>query len=443
MSGSAPSSGTDVLTPAAHEPLKLKLSVISGPDFGLELVLEKGTYRIGKDPSNHLVLTDSAVSRTHLLVGVLAEGVKLTDNGSTNGSFCEGMRFTTLSLKPGATVRIGRSVLKLLPRTSLAPALPPSPRDSFGGLQGDSLRMRELFAVLERVSPKDSDVLIHGETGTGKEKCAQAIHQNSGRRHKPFVVCDLSSIAPTLFESEIFGHVKGAFTGAVANRVGAFERANGGTVFLDEVGEIPLEVQPRLLGALERRQVRPLGSDAYIATDVRVISASHKDLEAEVKAGKLRSDLFHRLAVVKIELPALRERPEDIPRLIDEVLKDLGMGPEFLAPETRAMLCDYSWPGNVRELRNVVERAVSLGGDPGLPMPESEVNEAQSAAVQSVPYKEAKEKLLLAFEKDYLSALLKKHKGNVTRAAEEAKIARVYLHTLIKKHQLLGLSDDS
>ena len=428
---------TDVLTPSAQDPIALKLSVVSGPDFGVELVLAKGSYRIGKEAGNDLILTDTAISRTHLLVGVLPTGIKVTDNDSTNGSFCEGMKFNTLELKPGATLRIGRSVLKLVARTAPVSALKPSENSHFGALAGVSLVMRQTFAVLERLARVDSDVLVQGETGTGKELCAHALHQQSDRSSGPFVICDLAAAAPTLLESELFGHVKGAFTGAHEHREGVFKRAHGGTLFLDEVGDLPVELQPLLLRALEGRQIKPVGSNTYLKVDVRVIAATHKDLEVERAEGRFREDLFHRLAVARVLLPPLRDRPEDISFLLDEILAQLGKEPTQLHPETRAMLCDYSWPGNVRELRNVVERAVALGGEAALPSEGTTAGRgARSSGRSELPFKEAKEQMVVAFERDYLAELLRRCDWNLSKASREAGIARFYLRQLVKKHGL-------
>jgi len=426
---------TDVLTPSGKAaPVALKLVVVEGPDHGAELVLSPGTYRIGKEDGNDLVLKDSAVSRLHLSVAVLEGGVRFTDEGSTNGSFCAGMRFSMVEASAGSTVRIGRSVLKLLPQAERAGALKPSSRHSFGKLVGQSLRMREVFALLEKVAASDSDVLVQGETGTGKDLCAQALHAQGRRAKGPLVVFDLAAVAPTLIESELFGHVKGAFTGAQGDRDGAFVRAHGGTLFLDEVGELPPELQPRLLRALEQRQVKPLGGNEYRKVDVRVIAATHRSLEAH---STFRRDLFHRLAVVQVELPPLRERPDDIPLLIDNVLEQLGRPASALTPETRAILCDYGWPGNVRELRNVVERVVTLGADAALDATKgAQPGRASLPAGRDLPFKEAKERIVESFERDYLEQLLRKCDWNLSKASREAGIARFYLRQLVKKHGL-------
>jgi two-component system, NtrC family, nitrogen regulation response regulator GlnG len=432
---------TDVLREPAAKPLELKLVVVSGPDFGTELPLDAGTYRVGKGSGNELRLKDSSVSRTHLVLEVIDGGrIRLTDNQSTNGSFVNGTRFTSVEVGAGATVHIGQSDLRIMPKSARAPALPPSTSDHFGGLVGTSLAMRQSFAVLERVAAEDSDVLVQGETGTGKDLCAEALHAASRRAKGPFVICDLAGTAPSLFESELFGHVKGAFTGAQADRAGAFERAHGGTLFLDEVGELPAEVQPRLLRALERRQVKRVGANDYRTVDVRVIAATHKDLEEEVQQKRFRQDLYFRLAVVKVTLPPLRERPEDIGGLVDYILRGLQKPPSQLSDATRALLRDYSWPGNVRELRNIVERTVSLGGEAELPEETATKTMATGPAAE-LPFKEAKERLLAAFERDYLADLLKRCEGNVAQAARESGIHRVHLHRLLKKHGIDSRGD--
>ena len=312
--------GTDVLSiDAGAAPHRLRIAVISGPDRGAELLLVRGTYLVGKAPGCALVLRDPAVSRQHLELAVVEGGLRVRDLGSRNGSLFGGARFSEITVGSGAVIQLGRTELRVLPE-GVRDALPPSTRDHFGGLLGRSLAMRELFAVLERVAPSDVAVLIEGETGTGKELCAEAIHAASRRAGKPFIVCDLAGVARSLVESELFGHVRGAFTGADRDREGAFVQADAGTIFIDEIGELDLELQPRLLRALERRQVKPVGGSAYRTVDVRVVAATNRDLQSEVRAGRFREDLYHRLAVVRVRLPSLRERKEDIPLLAQHFL---------------------------------------------------------------------------------------------------------------------------
>jgi two-component system, NtrC family, nitrogen regulation response regulator GlnG len=440
----SPPTSTDVLREElVGERLDLKLVVVSGPDFGKELPLRDGTgtYRVGTRGGLDLVLTDVAVSREHLHVQIVRSGVLFKDRRSRNGSFCRGMRFEALEVRPGAVIRIGRSDLQVVPSND-PPPLRPADATRFGGLVGESLAMRQAFALLERAASGGADVLLQGETGTGKDLAAEALHELGARAKKPFIVCDLAAMTPTLIESELFGHVRGAFTGAVAERTGAFQRAHGGTIFLDEVGDLPLDLQPRLLRALERRQIKPVGGDNYETVDLRVVAATHKKLEDEVKAGRFRQDLYHRLAMVTVVLPPLRDRLEDVPILVDTVLKRLGVPAKrdaFLTSTTQLLLRGYDWPGNVRELRNVVERAVKLGTEPSLPAKQAgkKAEPGKGGSPSSdLPFKEAKDQLVSAFERDYLADLMTRCNHNVSLAAREAGIARVYLHRLLQKHGL-------
>ncbi|HEX5746669.1 MAG TPA: sigma 54-interacting transcriptional regulator [Archangium sp.] len=448
---------TSPLTRARAPHLQFRVLVVSGPDSGRGLALDCGRYEVGTASSCQLVLSDRTISRRHLALEVSEERVRALDLGSRNGSYCEGMRFSELEVRPGALLTLGTTELKLVLADTREASLPLSTRERFGGLVGRSQSMRGLFAVLERLAASHGDVLIQGETGTGKELCAEAIHAESPRGKGPFVIVDLAGIAPSLIESELFGHVKGAFTGAHGDRAGVFEQARGGTVFLDEVGELPLELQPRLLRVLERRQVKRVGGNDYRGVDVRVVAATHVDLEAAVEAGRFRRDLFHRLAVLRVALPPLREQSEDVPLLIDTVLARMGHPPSALSDQTRALLGQYPWPGNVRELRNMVEQVVSLGEDAlrqldasperGSGRPHTPPREVAREVAgprpprseppgPALPFKEAKEQLIEGFERDYLKSLLARCEGNQSRAAREAGIDRVYLRRLLLKHGL-------
>lgn len=431
-----PTVGTDQLTPSSEPRVALKLVVVAGPAFGEELHLQSRTYRIGKGEANDLVIPDPAVSRVHLLVSALDQAVRVTDNHSTNGSFCEGLRFTHVDAPIGTTIRLGRSALKVLPAEAITSVVRPAEEVQFEGLIGQSLAMRALFTQLEQVARTDVSVLLGGETGTGKDLCAQAIHRRSARAGGPFVVADLAGSAPTLIEAELFGHEKGAYTGAQAKREGLFRKATGGTLFLDEVGELPLELQPRLLRCLERGEVKPVGGDEYFSIDVRIVSATHRDLEKEVRAGRFREDLYYRLAGVSLTLPPLRERAEDVPLLAQHMLEKMGLSPSLLSPATLALLKGNRWPGNVRELRNVVERVVTLGASFSS-TPATEAPRAEEIAIAG--YKESKERIVDAFERDYLIRLLEHCGANLSRAAREAGIDRVYLRRLLRKH---GLRED-
>ncbi len=442
-------------------PPKLRLAVVSGADRGRSLDLLVGVHTVGKSADCTLILTDALVSRRHLEVTVSSDGIKLRDLGSSNGSFFQGARFESIQVGAGASVRLGETELRVMGDDGVM-GLAPSTADRFGDLLGVSLIMRQVFAMLERIAASDSAILIQGETGTGKELVAEAVHLASARRAGPLVVCDLAGIPPTLIESELFGHVRGAFTNADREREGAFVQAHGGSIFLDEVGELDLEVQPRLLRALERHQVKPVGGTTYKTVNVRVIAATNRDLSTEVQAGRFRRDLFHRLAVVKVQLPPLRERPDDIPLLVEHFLRLAanaagGTHPApTVPPQAIAALRAHDWPGNVRELRNVLEHALSLGGgsivDPSLlgldpPRPSGvRAGAAAAAAAASASsvtpdgvttkFKEAKDRLVDAWEREYLSSLIDRAGGNVSLAARRAGIARVYLHQLMKKHSL-------
>lgn len=316
----------------------------------------------------------------------------------------------------------------------------------FGNMVGNSAPMLQLFGRLRRAAASDATVLLEGETGTGKEASALAIHENSRRTAGPFVVVDCSSIPAQLLESELFGYERGAFTGAVTQRVGAFEAANGGTVFLDEIAELSLDLQPKILRALEARKFRRLGSNVYLPFDARVVAATNRILREEVAANRFRSDLYYRLAVVSLKIPPLRERGEDLPELVEEILTrlealDSEAAQAIRNPEFMALLGRYRWPGNVRQLRNYIERRVALGesvpppgAEPSLPPPPPANTEPQIAVDQ--PLKEAREEWNSIFELRYLEALLARHGDNISAAARAAGVNRVHFYRLLWKHGL-------
>jgi len=318
----------------------------------------------------------------------------------------------------------------------------------FGNMVGRSAPMRALFDMLQRAAVSDATVLIEGETGTGKEATAETIHREGNRRDGPFVVIDCSSIPGPLLESELFGHERGAFTGAVATRQGAFQAASGGTIFLDEIGELGLELQPKILRALERRQAKPVGATQYEPFDVRVIAATNRSLRAEVQAQRFRSDLYYRLAVVQVKLPPLRERLSDLPLLVENMLRSLGMDQEVIASSLRTQpflerLMHYRWPGNVRQLRNYVERCVALDDatlptnlDTMPPPPSGAPLDGIDAVDITQPLKFARERCVGNFERRYLEALLRKHNNNVSAAARAAEVDRIHFYRLLWKHGL-------
>jgi DNA-binding NtrC family response regulator len=328
--------------------------------------------------------------------------------------------------------------------------VPPSERERFGAMAGRSIAMRELFAVLELAAPSDATVLIEGESGTGKELAARAVHDHSARARGPFVVVDCSAIPEHLIDSHLFGHVRGAFTGAERDRKGAFVEATGGTLFLDELGELPLPAQARLLRALEAQTVQPVGADRPVSVDTRVVAATHRDLSRMVAAKEFRFDLFYRLAVVHVALPPVRERLEDLPALVAAFYKARNADPGPIDGENLERLRRHAWPGNVRELRNVLERAWALSGGT---VPFRDLRlwvEVQAAPAMNevvdtaLPFKEAKERWNDHFERRYLAAVFQAQGGNITRAAEHAGINRRHFRELLYKHGLLDrpASDD-
>jgi len=413
---------------------KYKVQVVAGPDSGKSVPIE-GAMKIGSHTDAGLPLTDTTVSRFHVELQPRPEGVLVRDLESKNGTYLSGTRVQEVIVEDQAVITVGKTGLKIsMIEEDLGV---PEAQASFGKVIGNSQTMRQLFGILEKVAPTDSTVMLLGETGTGKEVLAEAIHQRSKRAGKPFVVVDCGAVAPTLIESELFGHVRGAFTGAVSDRNGAFLEADGGSIFLDELGELPLDLQPKLLRVLEGGTVRRVGEDKHRRVDVRVIAATHRDLEAEIDAGKFRRDLYYRLAVVLVQVPPLRDRLDDIPLLANHFVKGMGRGDFELPRGLMARFAAYHWPGNVRELRNLVERALAGADVDPLPNESSSARSLQSnEGITDLPFKEAKERLVESFTKEYLVALLEKCNGNISQMAREAGIARNYVHRLVTKYGL-------
>jgi DNA-binding NtrC family response regulator len=402
-----------------------RLLVIRGPDRGRALRLDKDELAVGTSPAAELRLTDPTVSRSHLTVRLTAEGWLLSDLGSTNGTFVGGRRVYACSLEPGDIIAIGATRLRLeTVRQSVKLAL--SASSSFGPLIGGSIVARRLFATLETVAHEDVTVLLTGETGVGKDSCAEALHAESARAARPFVVVDCGAIPRALIESELFGHVKGAFTGAQTERIGAFEAADGGTLYLDHVSDMPRELQPKLLRAIERREIRRVGSAQPRRLDVRIIAATTRDLRVEVNRGTFREDLFYRLNVFAIRVPPLRERKADIPILAEHFRREATGDPDgALSDEVLQQLLDHNWPGNVRELRNRVEAIVLRR--PG-ELPELEASRTS--------FREAKRRMVDEFERNFVGELLARSHGNVSEAARLAEMDRPYLIKLLRKHRI-------
>jgi DNA-binding NtrC family response regulator len=427
-----------------------RLRVVSGPDQGKDHMLDEGTTMVGTHADNDLVLTDATVSRYHLEIRVRRDGIEVRDLDTTNGTKHGGAKIGQVVLTGPARLRLGKHTEVDVEPVDTSLALEDWPTDRFGDVLGATAPMKRLFALLGKAAPTEATIMLLGETGTGKEAIAEAVHQNSRRSRGPFVVVDCGSIPHELIASELFGHAKGSFTGAGADKQGLIEAANKGTLFLDEIGELALDLQPQLLRVLDRRQVRRVGETQSVDVDIRVIAATHRDLRAMVRAGQFREDLYYRLAVVATQVPPLRERTQDIPALAawfaDRMGKSFALSPSLLD-----QLLRHDWPGNVRELRNVVERALSLGaaaltelGDGSAYAPSGGGDVAEDPSqkrpsnpdVLDLPFKEAKAQLVEAFERDYLTALLARHHGNISRAAAEAGIDRNYIHRLVKKYNL-------
>jgi DNA-binding NtrC family response regulator len=420
--------------------------------------------RIGSAATNDLVLDDATISRFHCSIQREGGAWRIVDTGSTNGTRVNGVRILSAELEDHAVLSIGDSLLRIRADRGQSASLPLLP--SFGSILGASPAMQRLFATLERVAASEIDVLIHGESGTGKELVATEIVQRSPRAQGPLVVVDCGSISPALVESELFGHVRGAFTGADRDREGAFEGADGGTVFLDEIGELPLELQPKLLRVLEQREVRRVGTSRSRRVDVRVIAATHRELEREVNRGRFRDDLFYRLAKVSVRVPPLRDRLEDIGVLVESFVNAFGRhdGGRLFSPEVLEEMRHHDWPGNVRELRNYVERSLVLDDAPPPslkrsmgsgtipvtqisdltgtpPVGEDKAGEGPRLEAprpppidRSIPFRLAKERAIETFERAYIGPLLEECEGNMSKAARTAKMDRMYLHQLAQKY---------
>ncbi|HVY46549.1 MAG TPA: sigma 54-dependent Fis family transcriptional regulator, partial [Minicystis sp.] len=377
----------------------------------------------------------------------------IRDLGSKNGTYVNGMCATLVRAPERAKVQLGRAVLSVEPADAES-QVELWPDSRFGPLVGQSVVMRELFATLARVAASDATVLVLGETGTGKERVAQAIHEASPRRDGPFVIVDCAALPEQLLQAELFGHAKGAFPGAAAARAGAIESADGGTVFLDEIGELPLAMQPALLRVLESRTVRRLGESGHRRVDVRFVSATHRDLRSMVTAGAFREDLYFRIAVLPVAVPPLRERMDDVALLVDHFRPNL---PADERDDILAEALDRPFLGNVRELRNFVDRAAAFGPRraaamadaplapppsipsrppplPGRSAPPPREGAGEVAAILRAfdkPYREFRDEV----EREYVERLLRRHGGNVSVAAQAAGLDRTYIHRLIKKHR--------
>ncbi len=395
---------------------------------------------IGQSPVCELRLDDPTVSRRHLAVEVVGDRLRVRDLDSSNGTFVGPLRLIEGLLAGGETLRLGATSLVV----EVDPGVRPAPLGTevrFGPLLGASREMRRLFPVLARLAASNVPVIVEGETGTGKEVVAQALHEQGPRAGGPYVVFDCTALTPSLIESELFGHERGAFTGAIAQRKGVFEQAHGGTLFLDEIGDLPAELQAKLLRVLERAEFRRVGGERWLRSDARVIAATRRDLDRLVQEGRFRDDLFHRLAVGRVELPPLRRRKGDLPLLVDHFCKELGGDPRAIPPNLLAEWRESQWPGNVRELRNAVARQIALGDLADLAnLPPASPDASPGAGVApfdvegvlalKLPFPEARQRVVDAFQRRYLEYMLAASGGNVPRAAQASGIALRYFQQL-------------
>lgn len=426
-----------------------RLCVLSGPQRGRVFAIDKPRCSAGRSIINDIVLDDPEVAGTHFDIIASPDGYRVRALDAGHGIHIGELRICEAYLQDRTEFRAGATRLRFeLLEQVVDVAL--SGDDRFHGIVGRSPAMREIFAQLEKIAPSTLTCMLTGETGVGKERLARAIHKASERRDGPFVVLDCGSLPRELIESTLFGHEKGSFTGAIGQHRGCFEQARGGTIFLDEIGELDISLQPKLLRVIEQREIQRIGGARTIDIDVRVIAATHRDLRAAIDAGTFRDDLYYRLSVVRIEIPPLRERAADIPIIARQFLAAAsdrrGVDLRFDKDAIDALVA-YHWPGNVRELRNVVERAAALSDMPTIGRAELAFGQhrgspadadATSTTQLDQAFKDAKREVLQSFEVRYLRALMARHKGNISQAARAAGLTRYHLRELLKRHDLVS-----
>ena len=420
---------------ASDEITEWTLLVTEGPDSGARFALDlgQGPALVGKSPACSVQLQDREVSRRHVSLDRSGRRLRITDLQSTNGTFVDGVAVLDGYLVDGQLVRIGATAFRAEARGGRA--TPAVERRGYGRVLGVSPAMQRIYPLCVRIAASDAPILIEGETGTGKEQLAESLHEEGPRAQGPFVVFDCTAVPPSLLEAELFGHEKGSFTGATAMRKGVFEQAHGGTLLIDEIGDLDASMQPKLLRSIERREVRRIGGNVSIKVDVRLIAATRRNLDREVQAGRFRDDLFHRLVVLRIALPPLRDRRGDVELLARHFLTQMNGDPTLLSSELLARWTEDSWPGNVRSLRNGVARLVALGDLADEPTIGSSVDPIDEILQQKLPFSIAREKALEAFERRYIARVLEEHGGNVMRAAAASGIHRRYLQKLKAKQK--------
>jgi DNA-binding NtrC family response regulator len=416
------------------------LRVMAGPDAGKTLDIDPRAGRVlmGQSPACNLRLDDRTVSRRHAALDPEEGTLHLHDLASTNGTWVNGIRAFDVILRGDETIQLGETVVRVEAGHDVKE--PPSDRDRFGAFMGSSDEIRRLYPLIDRIAASEIPVVIEGETGTGKEVLAEALHEAGSRAAGPFVVFDCTTVAANLMEATLFGHERGAFTGALASAAGLFEQADGGTLFIDEIGDLDITLQAKLLRAIERSEVRRIGGKGWTRVNVRVISATRRDLDHEVQTGRFRDDLFFRLAVARVELPPLRRRRKDIAILAAYFWRQLGGEASALTGDLLKRLEDYEWPGNVRELRNAIAQRIALG-DLASPS-RGAVSIAPTSAdpltdiiARDLPFPIAREKALEAFEERYVEHLLAQNGGNVTKAAHAAGIGRRYFQRIRERNE--------
>ncbi len=430
-----------------------ELSVVEGTDLGKRLLIDDSSpprLYIGRSSTCELRLEDPHVSRRHLAVELHGDELVVIDVGSSNRTAFENILGKEVVLRGGERIVLGGTTLQVRRLAENAPSPSVGEQQTFGKLRGVSREMRRLYPLLARLAASSVPVLIEGETGTGKEVLAESLHEESPRARGPFVVFDCTAVAPSLLESELFGYERGAFTGAVGARAGVFEEAHGGTLFIDEIGDLELAMQAKLLRAVERGEIRRVGSSRTVKVDIRIISATRRDLDAMVQAGLFRDDLYHRLAVARVELPPLRRRVGDIPPLVDFFFRQSGHDPATLPMGLLARWETQDWPGNVRELRNAVLRYAELGDvaqwrakaepaaqaiEPGGTGGNDLARGIRHVLARGAPFAVARDEVMEAFEREFVDDIIRKTGGNLTKAAEAGGFSRRHLHRLLGKRR--------